>query len=217
MMKRGLKYVFMALIGATLIYHSVYFKSLQRVKASVKDLNIDSYAKNYLFKLIPNAKSEFVDITLLRRALVENASQAFASYSHAVSDGDLRYFMVTGAGVVVQTDSDYIWSRSDTKPAIKLATKYIYGTAARDAAGLIAVDSFDNTMVFNELSEKINELVRKEIVPISENFKPGDSLRFTGALGLSTKAPQLTEATIIPLQLERLETNDKKDQDVRDR
>ncbi|MEH6307713.1 DUF2291 family protein [Olivibacter sp. CPCC 100613] len=205
MMKRGLKYVFIVLMGALLIYHSIYFKSLRAVKASSEGLDMDSYAKNYLFKLIPQYEADFIDINFLRTAIDENASKAFANYAHAASDGDFRYFMVRGTGLITQKDSDYVWSQDSQQQRYKLATNYIYGTAARDAAGLIVVDSFDNTMVFNELSEKINELIRKEVVPASAKLATGDSVQFTGALGLSMKAPKLSEATIIPLHLERLQ------------
>lgn len=203
MIKRGVKYTLLVLLGMILIYHAVYFKSLQRVKADAKGFDIDRYARDYLFKLIPQSKTDFTDIALLHKAIQKNSSEAFKAHSYAASEGDLRYMMVTDAGVVTQKDSSYVWLKNGEGQAIKLAAKYIYGTAARDAAGLIVVDSFNNTMLFNELSEKINYLIRKEITPVLQEVAVGDTIRFTGALGLSRKAPQLAEARIIPLLLKR--------------
>lgn len=154
MARRGIKYTLLAFVGAVLVYNSVYIKSLQAVRAANKGFDVDSYANNYLFKTIPRSTAAFTDLTLLRNALRANPSDAFDAYSHAPSDGDIRYFMVNGSGVVVGKDSGYVWLEDSEKQGFKLASQYIYGTAARDAAGLVSIDSFDNTMLFNEVSEK---------------------------------------------------------------
>ncbi|MFC6099130.1 DUF2291 family protein [Olivibacter domesticus] len=203
MAKRGIKYTLLVLVGAVLVYNSVYIKSLQAVKAANKGFDVDGYASNYLFKTIPKSTAAFTDFALLRNTLQANPSEAFDAYSHAPSDGDIRYFMVNGSGVVVSKDSGYVWLEDSAKQSFKLASQYIYGTAARDAAGLVSVDSFDNTMVFNEVSEKINFLIKKQLTPTLQQLAVGDSLRFIGAIELNRKDPVLAETTIIPLHVEK--------------
>lgn len=205
MAKRGIKYTLLVLVGAVLVYNSVYIKSLQAVKAANKGFDVDSYASNYLFKTIPKSTAAFTDFALLQNTLQANPSKAFDAYSHAPSDGDIRYFMVTGGGVVVSKDSGYVWLEDSEKRRFKLASQYIYGTAARDAAGLVSVDSFDNTMLFNEVSEKINSLIKKQLSPALRQLAIGDALRFTGAIELNRKDPVLAETAIIPLHLEKLQ------------
>ncbi|HWV75016.1 MAG TPA: DUF2291 family protein [Pseudosphingobacterium sp.] len=209
MAKRGIKYTLLVLLGAVLVYNSIYIKSLQAVKAANKGFDVDSYASNYLFKTIPKSTAAFTDFTSLRNALRANPSEAFDAYSHAPSDGDIRYFMVNGSGVVVSKDSGYVWLEDSEKQHLKLASQYIYGTAARDAAGLISVDSFDNTMLFNEVSEKINFLIKKQLSPTLQQLAVGDTLRFTGAIELNRRDPVLAETAIIPLRLENLQNENK--------
>lgn len=205
MARRGIKYTLLAFVGAVLVYNSVYIKSLQAVRAANKGFDVDSYANNYLFKTIPRSTAAFTDLTLLRNALRANPSDAFDAYSHAPSDGDIRYFMVNGSGVVVSKDSGYVWLEDSEKQGFKLASQYIYGTAARDAAGLVSIDSFDNTMLFNEVSEKINFLIKKQLSPALQQLAVGDTIRFTGAIELNRKDPILAETAIIPLHVEKLQ------------
>jgi len=195
----------LAFVGAVLVYNSVYIKSLQAVRAANKGFDVDSYANNYLFKTIPKSTAAFTDLTSLRNALRANPSEAFDAYSHAPSDGDIRYFMVNGSGVVVSKDSGYVWLEDSEKQGFKLASQYIYGTAARDAAGLVSIDSFDNTMLFNEVSEKINFLIKKQLSPALQQLAVGDTIRFTGAIELNRKDPILAETAIIPLHVEKLQ------------
>ena len=209
MAKRGIKYTLLVLLGAVLVYNSVYIKSLQAVKAADKGFDTDSYASNYLLKTIPKSTATFTDFALLRNRLRDNPSEAFETYSHAPSDGDIRYFMVNGSGIVVSKDSGYVWLEDSTKQGFKLASEYIYGTAARDAAGLVSVDSFDNTMLFNEVSEKINFLIKKKLSPALQQLAVGDALRFTGAIELNRKDPVLAETAIIPLYLEKLQNENR--------
>lgn len=201
MVKRVTKYTVVVLLGAVLVYHSIYFKSLQAVKAAAKGFDIDQFAKEYLFEMIPKYNSHFVDMMQLRKVLQQDAAEAFKSYSHAANDGEVRYFMVRGAGLVTRKDGSFVWVEDVENNSMKLAAEYIYGTAARDAAGLVVVDSFDNTMVFNELSEKINYLIKKEKTPVLKSLSIGDEIHFIGALELSQKTPRLADAEIIPLYL----------------
>ncbi len=66
---------------------------------------------------------------------------------------------------------------------IKLATEFIYGNAIRDASGLVDVKDFPNTMDLNNISEELNKMVRKTVLPpFKTAVKKGDKIIVTGAI-----------------------------------
>ena len=65
----------------------------------------------------------------------------------------------------------------------KLATEFIYGNAIRDASGLVDVKDFPNTMDLNNISEELNKMVRKTVLPpFKTAVKKGDKIIVTGAM-----------------------------------
>jgi predicted lipoprotein len=207
MTRKSINYILAIAIAGFLLYNSIYIKKLSDSKTSeTKPFDAVAYAREYVFVKIPGASKNAIDIVTLLEDLTSNPDHAFAAYSHAQNPGDTRYFLVKGHGEVVAIDGSYVHIKiAGESEEIKLATEYILGNAARDGSGLISVDEFVNTMELNNVSEEINKLIRKEILPPFEaNVRKGSTVTFMGGVEQRQSHPTPKDLEVIPLSVEIL-------------
>jgi hypothetical protein len=199
---KGIRYALVFVLISFLFYNSVYIKKLSEYKtAETKPFDAAAYAREYVFKKFPAAAGQAVEIGTLVNVLKSNPDQAFKTYSHAQGPGDARYFMVKGQGEVIKISESHVFIKSSLTE-VKIATEYILGSAARDGSGIISISEFDNTMALNDVSEAINSIIRKEILPSFEaKVKKGDNISFVGCIELSQSHPATDNIEIIPLIL----------------
>jgi predicted lipoprotein len=109
-------------------------------------------------------------------------------------------------GIVTDINEDDITLQvklDDSLMALKLATEFIYGNAIRDASGLVDVKDFPNTMDLNNISEELNKMVRKTVLPpFKAAVKKGDKILVTGAIEIHKEHIKWNELEIIPVQLQ---------------
>jgi predicted lipoprotein len=204
MWKKTLKYgVLMAVIGLV-GFNSVHFEKLSTRKATAGPgatgkFDAASYAQNFWTdKLLP-ATAQAPDLSTLLTELKANPQAAFAK-SHALGIGNIRYFLVRGAGTVASVDKNDVTVRLADGTNVQLATEYVFGNAARDASGLIRNQDFDNTADLNALAEQLNGLIRARVVPrLRADAKPGSAVQFAGALELNQAHLHLNKLEVMPL------------------
>ena len=204
---KALKYIICILAIVLVAYHSVYFKKLDVVKVSkaAKEFNAELYAASFWQnKLIPNL-GKAIDVTKLITMISNDPSKTFDSYSHALGIGNLRYFLVSGNGIVesIGDDDVKLIAKSDSsRQSIRIATEYIFGNAVRDATGLININEFTNTMDFNNVSAEINKIIRERVLPpFKRKAKKGDAIEFIGAIELNKEHPDLVHLEVFPVEI----------------
>jgi len=204
---KALKYIICILAIVLVAYHSVYFKKLDVVKVSkaAKEFNAELYAASFWQnKLIPNL-GKAIDVTKLITMISNDPSKTFDSYSHALGIGNLRYFLVSGNGIVesIGDDDVKLIAKSDSsRQSIRIATEYIFGNAVRDATGLININEFTNTMDFNNVSAEINKIIREKVLPpFKRKAKKGDAIEFIGAIELNKEHPDLVHLEVFPVEI----------------
>jgi len=206
MLKRLIKYTLWFLLLFFLVYNSIYFKKLDRVKlaSTTKEFNAAAYARSFYNNLLPHLDSAVV-IDKLIPSLKTEPDKTFSAYSHALDIGNIRYFLVRGEGTILSIDEDAVTvALKDNSIAkeIRFATEFVYGNAIRDASGRVNLNEFSKTFDFNAISEEINKIVRKEVIPpFKANAKPGNTIRFSGAIELNQVHLNIDSIEIIPIQL----------------
>ena len=91
----------------------------------------------------------------------------------------------------------------DSLMTVRLATEFIYGNAIRDASGLVDIKDFPNTMDLNNISEELNKMVRKTVLPpFKAAVKKGDKVIVTGSIEIHKEHIKWNELEIIPVQLQ---------------
>src|ERR1041385_3011234 len=108
MKAKAVKYIVAVVLIVVVAYNSVYFKKLDEVKASKAstEFNPAQYAETFWnTKLIPNL-NKAVDLSQLTSMLANDPAKTFDTYSHALGIGNLRYFLVSGKGIVKSIRSE---------------------------------------------------------------------------------------------------------------
>jgi predicted lipoprotein len=188
-------------------YNSVYFKSLDEVKAAsaVKQFDATSYARNFFDKKLLPDIDKAIEIDALLKLVKSEPAKAFESYSNALGIGNIRYFLVKGEGTItsIEENTTTITYTGDTTKKLHIATEFVYGNAIRDASGMIDINEFNSTMDFNNVSAEINKIVRTEVLPaFKSKSKIGDKVRFSGAIELNQAHVNLDHIEVVPIGLE---------------
>ena len=189
----------------------MYFRKLDDVKSesSSRVFNASTFARSfYDTKLLLRVDSA-VELSTLISLLRSEPEQAFERYSRALSIGNIRYFLVRGEGTITSI-GDYAavveLSGGSIKTNVSIATEFVYGNAIRDASGLLNLNDFSNTADFNSISENINNIIRKEVLPpFVATAKPGRSVKFAGAIELNQKYADADSIEVVPIRLSVLD------------
>jgi predicted lipoprotein len=202
-----IKYVLTIVLIVFVMYNSVYFKKLDEVKAASpsNSFNPKTFARAfYKNKLLLRADSA-VDLDVLISMLKAQPDEAFKKHSNALSIGNIRYFLVSGEGIIqsISDDAVTVELKGDSGGTnVKIATEFVYGNAIRDASGLMNLNDFTSTTEFNSISESINEIIRKEVLPsFIRDAKDGSKVKFTGAIEMNQKYVDVNVIEVVPIEL----------------
>lgn len=203
-----MKYLKYALIAAAFLlvgYNSIEIKPLDQVKKGGGKFDATAYAHDFLSKTLPTAFEKATPVTDLVTALSADKTKAFNDLSHAVSIGNVRFFMVKGEGTVSKINEDdvvVLVKGSDRTLTLHLATEFIYGNAVRDAAGLFDIKKFTNSNDINNIASEINKAIRTEVIPpFKQQVKVGSTVNFIGAVEMNQEHPTLDNFEILPIQV----------------
>lgn len=208
-MKKSVRYIALFILVAVVAYHSVYFKKLDEVKSAAASFNAAKYASEFWLKKLPPHTGKAVEIGQLLGLLKTDKNKAFADYSHALGIGNIKYFLVKGAGIVQEVGENEVSVNVESmheKPQVTLTTEYVFGNAVRDASGEIDINEFTNSMDFNNVSAEINKIIREKVIPpFRSKVKKGDRVTFAGAIELNKEHLNTQSIEIIPVDLKILE------------
>lgn len=205
-MKKILKTsIVLILVGFTL-YHSVYFRSLKNMKGKGDEINAAAYADKYFHNQLLPMWDSAVQLNDLLTMLKTNKEQAFGHHGHAMGIGSIRYFLVSGEGVIkaVEPNGVILQLSSDPLGAVyRIATEFVFGNAVRDAAGKLSLTEFSNLSDVNNISMELNKIVRTKVLPPFKKDVAADRrIRFFGAIELNQERLDLTKIEIVPIQLQ---------------
>jgi predicted lipoprotein len=202
-----IKYAIGFLLVAALGYYSVYIERLDAHNLATSETGFDApaFARSFFDnELIPRLDSA-VELHTLLVLLNENPEQAFEDYSHSLAIGNVRYFLVRGEGAISSIGENTInvaLKNDVTDTVIPVTTEFVYGNAIRDASGLINLSDFDNTADVNQISEEINNIVRKEVLAaFTAKANIGDGVKFVGAIELNRAHMDISSIEVVPVQL----------------
>ena len=206
-MNRYVKYLLLIVVIGLVAYKSVYVKKLSEMKVAADEkFDAVAFSKKLWEEKLPARISNAVDLFTFIKVAQSNPADAFSKYSNALGIGNYRYALIRAEGVVTTINEDDITLQvklNDSLMTTKLATEFIYGNAIRDASGLVDVKDFPNTMDLNNISEELNKMVRKIVLPpFKTTVKKGDKVIVTGAIEIHKEHIKWSELEIIPVQLQ---------------
>ena len=164
-----------------------------------------TFSKRLWEEKLPAKLDGAIQLETFIKATQTNPAEAFSKYTNALGIGNYRYALIKAEGLATSINEDEIMlqvSFSDSMLTAKLATEFIYGNAIRDASGSVDVKDFPNTMDLNNISEELNRMVRKTVLPpFKAAVKKGDKIVVTGAIEIHKEHIKWNELEIIPVQL----------------
>ena len=206
-MNKYVKYLLLIVVIGLVAYKSVYVKKLSEIKAVIDEkFDAVAFSKKLWEEKLPARISDAVVLSTFIKAVQANPADAFSKYTNALGIGNYRYALIKTEGIVTNINDDDIALQTkmgDSLMTVKLATEFIYGNAIRDASGLVDVKDFPNTMDLNNISEELNKMVRKTVLPLFKAaVKKGDKVIVTGAIEIHKEHVKWSELEIIPVQLQ---------------
>ena len=206
-MNRYIKYLLLVVVVCLVAYKSVFIKKLsdRRERTDTK-FDAPAFSKKLWDEKLPAKLSNAVELTTFIQLVQGNAEDAFSKYSNVLGIGNYRYALIKTEGVVADINEDDIFLQvklEDSLMMTKLATEFIYGNAIRDASGLVDVKDFPNTTDLNNISEELNKMVRKLVLPpFKAAVKKGNRIIVIGAIEIKKQDIKWNELEIIPVQLQ---------------
>jgi predicted lipoprotein len=206
-MNKYIKYLLLIIVIGLVAYKSVYVKKLSEMKVATNEkFDAATFSKKLWDDKLPAKLGGAVDLPIFINATQANPADAFSKYTNALGIGNYRYALIKAEGVVININEDDITLQvklDDSLMIAKLATEFVYGNAIRDASGLVDVKDFPNTMDLNNISEELNKMVRKTVLPqFKAAVKKGDKVIVSGAIEIHKEHIKWNELEIIPVQLQ---------------
>jgi predicted lipoprotein len=187
-------------------YNAVYFKKLNAItKEGVQNFDAKTYTaalwKNKMPAVI-DAATEFDQLLL---AIEKDPQLAFEKNTHALAIGNYRYAMVKMSGIVVAVHEDDFVIETDiagSKKQLLVTTEFIYGSAVRDASGLIDIKDFTSASDLNAIAESFNETIKKTVIqPFKKRLSNGLKIQLVAAVELNKENMVLDQLVLLPVQI----------------
>ena len=206
-MSRYIKYLLLIAVIGLVAYKSVYVKKLSGMKVATDEkFDAVAFSKKLWEEKLPAKLGSSVELTTFITTAQANPADAFSKYANALGIGNYRYALIKAEGIITVINNDDITLQvrlGDSLMTVKMATEFIYGNAIRDASGLVDVKDFPNTMDLNNISEELNKMVRKSVLPpFKAAVRKGDKVIVTGAIEIHKEHIKWNELEIIPVQLQ---------------
>jgi predicted lipoprotein len=197
-MKKVCKYTVAAAIITFLLYPSIYFEKLDKVKERQRRgaFNAAEYARDFWDNQLFTVLDRAVDVKELIELFNTNMTEAVRKYGKAPGVSRVYAYLLRGEGKILKTGENCLEvsvREPRANPDVLIATGlYIPGNAVRDASGLIDVSEFSDTMKFNEISGEINKIVVREVIrPLRDKYpRAGMTIRFFGAAQVAQDAAE---------------------------
>ena len=190
-------------------YNAVYFKKLNAIsKEGVQKFDAKTYTTALWKNKMPAVIEAAIDFDQLLLAIEKDPQQAFEKHTNALAIGNYRYAMVKISGiVVVVNEDDFVIETAlgGNKKQLRVTTEFIYGSAIRDASGLIDIKDFTSASDLNAIAESFNETIKKTVVqPFKKSLVTGLKIELVAAVELNKENMVLDQLVLLPVQIKPL-------------
>ena len=155
-------------------------------------------------RLLP-ALGQAADLTEVLSAARSDPKQVRGRFGRTVGLSRSYFLFVRGSGTVADIDRAGVkLAIDDSAPSesIILRTGPIFGSAVRDATGLLDASSFPNSRQFNDLAAELNNIVQQTVIAhLKDEAQPGQRIEFVGCAEVQNEPGDLNPLKIVPLSV----------------
>lgn len=209
MKAKTIKYSILFILLIITGYNAVYFEKLNAItKDGVQQFDAKTYTAALWKNKMPAVIASAMDFDQLLLAIEKDPQQAFEKNTHALAIGNYRYAMVKMSGIVITVNEDDFVIETvlgGNKKQLRVTTEFIYGSAVRDASGLIDIKDFTNASDLNAIAESFNETIKKTVVqPLKKSLVTGLKIELVAAVELNKENMVLDQLVLLPVQIKPL-------------
>ncbi len=202
-----IKYILITTAAVLLLYNSVYFEHLEKVKERAKRREFDpvEYARDFWDNRLPVKLPEAVEADVLLGLFHSDMKRAVRRYSRTLGVSSTHAYLIKGFGRVLSVEEEAVILEllNSSGYRVKITTDLIFGNAIRDASGLVNVNDFSNTMIFNTISGEINKIVNREVIPpFRKAVRKGKIVKFYAASEVNEASEDLNPLETVPVELQ---------------
>ena len=143
------------------------------------------------------------DWLVLIKALREDPQRASRQYGHRPGIGGPWFYLLSGEARVISVDARGLWLSAPELGdwRVLLQTGPIFGSALRDATGLLRLEDF-SSFDFNELGADLNRLSETQVGPVlRRDARVGHPLGFLAAGRLDIVSGDDRTVLLAPIQV----------------
>lgn len=209
MNRRSIFKLFIVVALGILIFNFPFFRVKSLSGKMDQEKSTAFHAANLVFSVWNTRLREAVrvapDFNAFMEAYAQDPDDALNSYGKNVGLSAKYHFMLMlNAEVIAREEYSLILRpiRSN-ETVIEVGNGPVFGDSVRDGSGLFSVANFSDTRRFNEVSEELNKLVEKEVLPsLFEQAKVGDVVKSAGCFTFNKKSGDIEKINWIPVHFE---------------
>ena len=201
--------VMLALVALLLIFFPPFHirrldgHSLDRSNDHSASADITQIAARFWNTSLTSQRVRPTDWQVLIKALQQDPMLASQRYGHRPGIGGPSFYLLSGEARVVSIDSRGLWlgAPESVDWHILLQTGPIFGSALRDATGLLKLEDF-SSFDFNELGAQLNRLSEDRIgTAVRRDTRAGSEVEFVAAGRLDTVSGDDRTLLLAPIRV----------------
>jgi predicted lipoprotein len=182
-------------------------RSLKAVRAAQAggEFNAADFAGRFWNGELLPAVAKAADAAAVLDKIAADPKSVRERYGRTVGVGSSYYLFLRGDGRVVSVDGEAVGlslKPDGTEAQIVVPLGFVFGSAVRDATGLIQASSFPNAQEFNDIAAALNSIVETNVLPqLKRAANVGSRIRFAGCAEVGDEDLDLTPLKLVPIEV----------------
>lgn len=192
------------IITVFLLYHSVYFTSLEEHRKELAGATFDPVkAITQFWEEGPEKLAvEALSLNEFDKLLAENPQKMVPEFGKTLGIGAPYSFLIKGEVRIKEVKNDEIILYAPGEISYAIRTRFIFSNTVREASGYFDLDKFETTMEFNMVAMEINKHIEQQVIaPELSYLKPEAIVAFLGAADINLRHFPVTSVEIVPIRL----------------
>lgn len=186
------------------LFHVVRLAQKQR-QSNSSAFDAPALAEQFWTQRLLPALGHAADLTEVLAAARSDPKQVRSRFGRTVGLSRSYFLFVRGSGTVLAVDGAGVKLAIDgsaPSETVILRIGPIFGSAVRDATGLLDASSFPNSRQFNDLATELNNTVQQTVTAkLRDEAQPGQRIEFVGCAEIQNEPGDLNSFKIVPLSV----------------
>jgi len=186
------------------LFHIVR-RAEKRSQSKSSEFDARAVAEQFWTQRLLPALGQATDVTEVLSAARSDPKQVRTRFGRTVGLSRSYFLLLSGKGTVTTVDKagvNLTIDASAPSESVNLRTGPIFGSAVRDATGLLEASSFPNSRQFNDVAAELNNIVQQSVTAkLRDEVQPGQRIEFVGCAEVQNEPGDLNPIKLVPLSV----------------